>query len=306
MSSINDFSQTNIVSDIPGTAAFTYPQLQNPWGLVLGDDYIWVAVNGSKQLVKFTPEGAVLSTVTTTGAPTGLVSAVGTAFNVALITVTEDGTIETYTSGAATIVKATIADAVYKGAAIHNGYLYATNFSQKRVDVFDSTFTLVPALSMAVTDIGLTSITSEDDISYSPFGIYSHKCRLFISYAQKNGDDNDDTHGIGNGYIDVYRKGNLSRLVSRGPLNSPWGMSFRDGILYVGNFGDGVINTFELKKCLVTYCNTLRTECGGVIVNDGLWAVVMNCCGVIYITAGSQDENHGLIAYLSPEQEDSC
>src|ERR671937_1509982 len=41
------FTQTNLVSDIPGLAATTDPNLVNPWGMTLGTNSgLWVAENG--------------------------------------------------------------------------------------------------------------------------------------------------------------------------------------------------------------------------------------------------------------------
>ena len=42
------FTQTNLVSDIPGMAATTDPNLVNPWGIAFGQNSgIWVANNHS-------------------------------------------------------------------------------------------------------------------------------------------------------------------------------------------------------------------------------------------------------------------
>ena len=58
----------------------------------------------------------------------------------------------------------------------------------------------------------------------------------------------DGTPGLANGQV---------RLISRGPLNSPWGLAIapagfagvsapnNDAVLLVGNFGDGRINAFD-------------------------------------------------------------
>src|SRR6478672_6504656 len=42
------FTQTNLVSDLPGMAKTTDPNLVNPWGLTLGlNSGIWVSDNGT-------------------------------------------------------------------------------------------------------------------------------------------------------------------------------------------------------------------------------------------------------------------
>src|SRR5215216_2051024 len=46
--SANAYHQTNLVSDLPGLAQLTDPDLVNPWGLAAGPTTpMWVAVNGS-------------------------------------------------------------------------------------------------------------------------------------------------------------------------------------------------------------------------------------------------------------------
>src|SRR5438270_1972131 len=42
------FTQTNLVSDIPGMARTTDPNLVNPWGMALGlNSGLWISENGS-------------------------------------------------------------------------------------------------------------------------------------------------------------------------------------------------------------------------------------------------------------------
>ena len=42
------FTQTNLVSDVPGMAKRTDPNLVNPWGMALGvNSGLWVSENGS-------------------------------------------------------------------------------------------------------------------------------------------------------------------------------------------------------------------------------------------------------------------
>lgn len=64
----------------------------------------------------------------------------------------------------------------------------------------------------------------------------------------------DDVAGAGNGVIDVFDLDLtfVQRLVSNGPLNSPWGIplapdffgSFSNTLL-MGNFGDWLTNAFD-------------------------------------------------------------
>src|SRR5207248_1910426 len=78
--------------------------------------------------------------------------------------------------------------------------------------------------------------------------------RIYVTYAKQDADKEDDVAGPGNGFVDVYdMNGHLvQRLVSRGALNSPWGLAMAPddwgddgGDLLVGNFGNGRINAFD-------------------------------------------------------------
>src|SRR5690348_7194916 len=62
---------------------------------------------------------------------------------------------------------------------------------------------------------------------FAPFGIENIDGDLFVSYAKQNAEQHDDVSGPGNGFVDVFdTDGNLlRRFASRGPLNSPWGMT---------------------------------------------------------------------------------
>ena len=72
-----------------------------------------------------------------------------------------------------------------------------------------------------------------------------------MTYARKNGDDED--HGVGLGFVRQFdADGNLvAKVASHGQLNAPWGVAMAPedfgkfgGCLLVGNFGDGKINAY--------------------------------------------------------------
>ena len=101
----NSYTQTNLVSDIPGMGTFTDPHLVNPWGLSRSaGSYWWASDNGKGVSTLYNGAGAIQSLVVTippatgtgAGTPTGTV-ALGTEF----IFVTLDGTISRWTGGRA-------------------------------------------------------------------------------------------------------------------------------------------------------------------------------------------------------------
>jgi hypothetical protein len=105
------------------------------------------------------------------------------------------------------------------------------------------------------------------------------------------------------------------RLVSRGPLDSPWGLAIApqgfagisapadDPVLLVGNFGDGLINAFDASTG--SQLGRLADPDGEPIQIDGLWALKVGNggsggdAGTVYFTAGPFDESHGLFGSLA-------
>jgi uncharacterized protein (TIGR03118 family) len=157
---------TNLVSDIPGLAAFMDPNLKNPWGMSSSaGSPIWVSDNKTGVATLYNTAGAPQSLVVTIPAvpdpgatapspPTGQVFNAGTGFLVAgagtsahFIFATEDGSIAAWNSGTSAVVKVDnfAFGAVYKGLAIVNNggingigdLLYAANFNSGKIDVFD-------------------------------------------------------------------------------------------------------------------------------------------------------------------------
>src|SRR5256885_13579949 len=66
------YSQTNLVSDIPGMAAVTDPHLKNPWGISFGPSSpFWVSENGTGVYTLYGPDGTIVPLVVTIHAPEG-------------------------------------------------------------------------------------------------------------------------------------------------------------------------------------------------------------------------------------------
>jgi uncharacterized protein (TIGR03118 family) len=205
--------------------------------------------------------------------------------------------------------------AVYKGLAIAtdaNGVtrLYATNFRSGQVEVFDTNFKPATLSTGAFTDPGLPK-------GYAPFGIQVLGDKVYVTYAKQDKDKHDDAAGPHRGFVDVFNldgspglANDNMRLVSRGPLDSPWGLAIAPssfgtlgGALLVGNFGNGHINAFNATTG--TFLGELKDPDGEPIAIDGLWALrVGNGNGggdadKVYFTAGLFDESHGLFGSLT-------
>jgi len=263
----------------------------------------------------------------TPAAPTGLVWNPTTTFLVpststlaSFIFATEDGTISAWANGATPNNQAVIAfdnsasGAVYKGLVFGtntNGvFLFATNFHAGTVDVFKPADNTSNGQYIETTTTGGFK-DSNIPAGFAPFGIENINGDLFVSYAKQNAEMHDDVAGRGNGFVDVFdTDGNLlRRFASRGPLNSPWGMtraSFAfgrfSGLILVGNFGNGKINVFSSQG---QFIDELDRPNGKPLVIDGLWKLILgggrnSSSDTLYFTAGPNDETNGLFGTITP------
>src|SRR5207244_3650859 len=95
------------------------------------------------------------------------------------------------------VLKASVADAIYKGLAIGNNgsgdFLYAANFHAGTVDVFNSAFSPT-SLSGNFTDPTLPA-------GFAPFNIQNIGGHLYVTYALQDADGEDDVPGPHNGYV---------------------------------------------------------------------------------------------------------
>jgi uncharacterized protein (TIGR03118 family) len=333
------YAQHNLVSDGFVPADHPDPNLVNAWGLVSGPTTPWwIADNGSgKSTLYNVATGAIPAVFTVPGAggaqgnPTGLVFNGGTGFVVnngvgspsaaRFIFASEDGTISAFKGAPiVTVVPNTLApahDAVYKGLAIDSAtaghLLYATDFHNGKVDIFDSSFHAV-TIAGAFTDPALPA-------GFAPFGIQNIGGTIYVTYALQDADRHDDVAGPGNGFVDAYdTSGNLIRRVaSAGELNSPWGLAFApadfgrfSGELLVGNFGDGRIHVFDPAQLTsdgeFEAVGLLHSTAGKPIQIDRLWALQFGhgttatsangLTNTLFFTAGPSDEEHGLFGSI--------
>src|SRR5207249_457710 len=168
--------------------------------------------------------------------------------------------------------------AVFTGLAIATTptgpQLYAANFGNARVDVFDG------AWNPVVTPGGFTDPKLPE--GYAPFGIQTIGTRVFVAYA-KQGEDGDEVAAQGLGIVDAYDTSGalLVRVAQHGQLNAPWGLALAPesfgrfgGDLLVGNFGDGEIQAYaEMPNGHFEHRGVLRMADGSPVVIEGLWAL---------------------------------
>ena len=323
-STANQYQQTNLISDIPGVARITDPNLVNPWGQAAGPTSpLWVADNGTNVSTLYTGgvDGSIPAIVPLVvsipgGAPTGVVFNPTTDFVVHtqrgsapanFIFDSEAGRITAWSnkvSGTTAQTKFVSRNAVYKGlalASVHRrNFLYAANFRAGRIDVFNARFKKV-RLSGRFQDAMIPA-------GFAPFDIQLLDGRLYVSYAKQDAARHDDVAGPGNGFVDVFDTSGrlLRRLISRGDLNSPWGLALAPamfGDLLVGNFGDGTIHAYDPMTGALK--GQLTNTDGNPIQINGLWALrfgngTFASPDTLVFTAGIGDESHGLLGEISP------
>jgi len=323
----NIYVQHNLVSDVPGLADVTDPNLVDPWGISMSaTSPFWVSDAGKSRSTLYNGAGTITAVVVAIPAGskgpanasvTGQVNNNTAAFILAngtkasFIFATEDGTISAWNSGTAAsiFVDNSGAGAVYLGLAIGTSdkgpVLYAPNFKTGAIDVFDGKFAPI-TLAGNFTDPTLPA-------GFAPFNIWNLGGKLYVMYAKQNGAKTRDTAGAGNGFVSTFDlNGNfLKRIVSNSVLNSPWGVAIAPanwgafgGALLIGNFGDGTINAFD--QTTGATLGALQDKTGAPLVNRGLWAVTFGNGGnggdvnTLYFAAGIQGETHGLLGAIAP------
>jgi uncharacterized protein (TIGR03118 family) len=325
----------NLVSDGFLPADHMDSHLVNAWGLVAGPTTPWWVANNHTGTSTLYDGAGVASplVVNVPGIAGGVGAPTGAVFNGSMtdfrlvpgmdssaarfLFAGEDGTITGWapsvpppppSTQAQIVVDNSAGGSIYKGIALGasggSARLYAADFHNGAIDVFDSTFAPTAA-SGGFTDPNLPA-------GYAPFNVMNVGGRLLVTYALQDDQGEDDVPGAGHGFIDAFDfDGNLiGRLASGGALNSPWGLALApsdfgpfSNDLLVGNFGDGVINAFD--PVTGELLGTLSDAGGSPIGAEGLWGIGFgngNASGptnTLYFTAGPQDEAHGLFGSIT-------
>jgi uncharacterized protein (TIGR03118 family) len=334
---VGAYQQTNLVADTAGNAPVTDTELVNPWGLARSaTSPFWVADNatgvstlyngagmpfpvGSPLIVSVPPPSG--ASPGQTAKPTGVVFNGTSDFVISqgamsgpalFIFATEDGTLSGWNQSVSPLAALLTVDnsgdeAIYKGLALASNttgnYLFATDFHNGKIDVFDREFR--PA-----TLSGSFAVPSLPP-GFAPFGIHLIGTKLYVTYAMQDDDKEDDVAGPGLGFVETFdTNGNLlGQFAAHGPLNAPWAVTlapanfgpFSNAIL-VGNFGDGRINGFDANGSLMGQLANMR---GTPIAVEGLWDLSFGNganagpTNTLFFTAGTGDEQHGLFGTVT-------
>jgi len=338
------YRQRNLISDVPGLAPVLDPLLVNPWGISLtASSPFWVANNGTSttQLIRGDvgsipvtlnpspstvtipgglPTGTVANPVSTEFVLPGACAAAPCGANFLFSSIT--GNIVGWdpnapTAGSTTgVIAASQPGHVYTGLAYANNgsgnFIYAADFANGKIDVFNASFALQPLASFPFAD---PTIPTTMGNTYHPFNIQNIGGSLYVMYA-KVGMDGKDEEGVGNGFVRRFNANGVRDLtfgINNGALNSPWGATLAPGsfgifggALLIGNFGEGNPSIHAFNPTTGAFLGTLQDESGNGIVIDELWALTFGNGGsggnvnTLYFAAGIGEEEHGLFGALNP------
>jgi uncharacterized protein (TIGR03118 family) len=278
------YTQVNLVSNTSGVAPVTDPTLINPWGLSRSSSSPWwISDNGTGLSTLFNGAGVKNSLIVTipktdpndktfpAGTPTGTIfNSVPTDFVLpggfasSFLFATLDGAITGWNpnvgiapGAAAPSVNAVIAVKTTNGSSYTgltsalvdgNRYLYAANFNNGRVDVYDSNFhpvTLNPNdQDHNNGDDGKHNNDNNNDNNdngdnnkaftdrflppnYVPFNVQTIGNDIVVTYVLHQQGQPRETDGPGLGYVDIFTaKGRLLQRLEHGDwLNAPWGVT---------------------------------------------------------------------------------
>jgi uncharacterized protein (TIGR03118 family) len=323
----NVYNVRPLVSDGGATpAAATDASLVNAWGLSAGPTTPWwTANNGTNTSTLYNGAGSKAAlTVAVAGGPTGtvfngnaadfVVSQNGKSGAARFLFSTEAGTILGWSpavNGTTAVVGVdrSSAGAIYKGLATVSDRLYAADFHNGRIDVFDASFN--PVATSGFKDAQVPS-------GFAPFGIQALGGNVFVTYAKQDAAAKDDVAVPGQAYVDEFTPDGqlVARIVNSGkknaPLNAPWGLALAPadfgvfgGDLLVGNFGNGRISAYTQRGSKWVYKGQLRIADGTPIAIDGLWAIAFGNgaaagpTNALYFLAGPGQEQHGLYGSIT-------
>src|SRR6185436_16735875 len=116
---------------------------------------------------------------------------------------------------------------VYTGLAYANNgsghFIYAADFANGTIDVFNSSFALQPSASFPFVD---PTIPTTMGNTYHPFNTQAIGGSLYVVYAKVDPMTGLDEEGVGNGFVRRFNANGVRDLtfgINNGALNSPWG-----------------------------------------------------------------------------------
>lgn len=199
--------------------------------------------------------------------------------------------------------------AIYKGITVSvnregGNRLYAVDFANNRVDMFDASFKPVSVEGAFARPAGVPA-------DYAPFNVQELGGILYITYAKLTKEPGEEEQGTGLGYLAAFDyDGKLIREFEGGKdLDAPWGLAIApadfghaSGRLLVGNFGDGKIVTYDLATGKQE--GVLKRPDGSPLEVEGLWGMLfgngqsLGDANALYYAAGPAEEADGVFGKI--------
>lgn len=310
------YSITNLTSNQQGQGNYTDPLLVNPTGLAYAPSGpFWVSDEGSGWSTLYNGSGQPQSLQVTVpsasgtgqGTPTGIAYNGSQEFQIVgaasiFLFVTLDGTIQGWTDSDPSTTQIAVnnfsSGAVYTGLGITSkssgNYLYAADFANDEVDIFDGGFNFVSSFTDPKVPRG-----------FAPFNVQDIGGQLYVSFAS--------TTGKRGGLIDIFAEDGtlLKRLPRAKQLDAPWGLAIApsnfgplSGSLLVANFtSSGTINAFSLETG--KFVGTVTNSQGQAIEIDGLLGIEFGggssnngSTNALYFTSGPNGGANGLFGVI--------
>jgi len=329
----NNYTQTNLVSNVPGLALTRDDDMSHPWGMAVSANHAFRIASFLKGKfrsydangVSQDPRGLIGAPqgVTAQPNPTGVAADITGQFisnqsplPLPFLFATTQGTISgEYADDRGDIKTTTILlvdhgaqGAEYTGLAVLTPdccapYLAVADFHLGVVETFTSFFDPLSALGN-FTDPNLPA-------GYAPWNLQVVGNQVFVAYAVQDATQLDPLPGAGKGIVDIYDlEGNfVKRFASNGPLNVPTAIvqasanfgPFSNDIL-IGNFGDGAINAFNPTTGELV--GSLKDGNGSLIANQQLHGLVFGggdagSADTLFLTAAPAGGTSGIFAAIT-------
>jgi uncharacterized protein (TIGR03118 family) len=346
---VSDIAQP---ANADGSAVGVDPNLKNAWGLARGASSPWWVNNaGTGTSTLYTGSGATVKLVVTVpnakgvsghSAPTGMVFNGTADFTIAanstapknpaaFIFATVNGTIAGWgppatpvtpqgTSIALTKVDESKAGAVFTGLTWveveGEHFLLAANFSQDRIEAFDTNFRRASLEDMPFRDDRVPP-------GFAPYNVQVVGSFVVVTYAKQNSTKKgaDDSCGEECGFAAIFTtRGKFLRHLESGPwLRAPWGVAlapqdfgFFSHDLLIGNRFGGTIAAFDPVSG--NFLGNLLDANDSPIAIDGLWGLEIDNRGnneagtpahpstgpALFFAAGIDGYANGLFGTLTP------
>jgi uncharacterized protein (TIGR03118 family) len=244
ISTAQHYTQKNLVSDIPGMAPITDPNLKNPWGLTrsAGSPW-WIGNNNSgtstlydgagnpqnffpdphpdsngnginspfNNFVMVPPPGFAPGTqsaptgVVFNGSPTDFLVSPGASAH--FIFATEDGTISAWAGGVSAVLKVDNSDKGSPNSAVYKGMTSGEIDGKKFLYVTNFRSARVEVYDTNFHRVNLGEDAFDDESiprDFAPFNVQNIGGSLFVTYAKQDAPRHDPVGGDGFGFVDIY------------------------------------------------------------------------------------------------------